>query len=354
MSSHLSLRPHAVVGATLLAVGLACTATPSAHAATWTACSGNWGGVDFTSISATTTNLVAVNRSFDGVQKRTWLKRTTAASCNFVVSKTDQVPGLTAIPASSGTTVVASSLPGKNLLSQRVIGKSVQGRDITAYLVGDPNATRTQMLLGSMHGDEPAGKQTLMALVNGPKISGVKIWVVPTMNPDGLVLHTRQNAHGVDLNGNFPVSWVSSTPGYRYYTGPKPLSEPESRAMLAFVQEIKPEFLVSIHQPLFCVDSEDVKSQPLHDALVGNLGLPSKWAGANKSGSRGTLTNTVNSTLPTAMITIEYGAAPSNQYIEYTARRGLVASVGGSYSAPLTPRSWTNVPKVKPLGALGR
>ena len=72
---------------------------------------------------------------------------------------------------------------GSNLISRQVIGHSVKGRPIVAYLVGDPTATRTGMALGNMHGDEPAVSRTAMAIVNGPRITGLKLWVVPHDEP---------------------------------------------------------------------------------------------------------------------------------------------------------------------------
>ena len=33
------------------------------------------------------------------------------------------------------------------------------------------------------------------------------LWIVPSLNPDGVASDTRGNAHGVDLNRNFPFGW---------------------------------------------------------------------------------------------------------------------------------------------------
>ena len=37
--------------------------------------------------------------------------------------------------------------------------------------------------------------------------TGVQVWTVRAVNPDGLARGTRQNVHGVDLNRNFPRRW---------------------------------------------------------------------------------------------------------------------------------------------------
>ena len=46
------------------------------------------------------------------------------------------------------------------VVERRVIGTSVRGRDIVAYRKGNPDAARTVLVLGQMHGDEPAGPVT--------------------------------------------------------------------------------------------------------------------------------------------------------------------------------------------------
>jgi protein MpaA len=81
--------------------------------------------------------------------------------------------------------------------------------------------------------------------------AGVHLWLVPAVNPDGLASGTRQNAHGVDLNRNWPVGWVpNGRPWDGYYSGPRPLSEPENRAMRAFILSARPALTIWYHQPL--------------------------------------------------------------------------------------------------------
>ena len=68
--------------------------------------------------------------------------------------------------------------------------------------------------------------------------AGVELWVIPNLNPDGVRCGTRGNAHGVDLNRNFPWHWQHltgvTTPG------PKPLSEPESKIAYRLILRVKP------------------------------------------------------------------------------------------------------------------
>lgn len=212
-----------------------------------------------------------------------------------------------------------------------MVGRSVQGRTIRAYLVGDPLASRTEMVIGNMHGNEPLSDDAAYAIINGPVVKGVKIWVIPSMNPDGLARFRRTNARGVDLNRNWPDHWTRNSRG-NYYSGPTPLSEPETRAVWAFVSWVKPQYLVSLHQPFAAIDDERVKSRALQKALSRNLGLPIRWTGRSKTVSRGTMVGHLNAKIPqTAAITVEFSASPSHAWLVGTARVGLVRSLGGSY-----------------------
>ena len=76
------------------------------------------------------------------------------------------------------------------------------------------------------------------------------MWSVISINPDGHALHTRKNAHGVDLNRNFPVGWSGAEPpSSGYYAGPHPFSEPESRALKRLATRIRPRVSIYWHQP---------------------------------------------------------------------------------------------------------
>jgi murein peptide amidase A len=131
-----------------------------------------------------------------------------------------------------------------------VIGRSVQGRPLVAYERGDRWAPAT-LVVGVIHGSEPAGLKVIAQLRRLPLPPGVHLWLVPTVNPDGLATGRRQNAHGVDLNRNWPASWThNGVPWDGYYSGPRPLSEPENRAMRALILRVKPKLTVWYHQPL--------------------------------------------------------------------------------------------------------
>jgi len=139
-----------------------------------------------------------------------------------------------------------------------VIGYSVEHRPIVALRIGPARATRSLLVVGSIAGDEPGGIAVIEALSSEHPINGVICWLIADMNPDGVARRTRVNADGVDLNRNFSFAWRPFAPyGNRYYPGPKALSEPESRAVAAFVGRIRPTIGIWLHQPYGLVDDSE-------------------------------------------------------------------------------------------------
>jgi protein MpaA len=133
------------------------------------------------------------------------------------------------------------------------LGHSVLGRAIIAQVLGPDSAPRKILLVGCIHGNECAGRAILSAVARLHVRPGVQLWLVQEMNPDGTAGDTRQNAHGVDLNRNFPFQWqpVSSP---TYYSGPHPASEPETRAAMQLILRIKPAVTIWYHQHEDLVD----------------------------------------------------------------------------------------------------
>jgi murein peptide amidase A len=137
-------------------------------------------------------------------------------------------------------------------LTGEVIGTSVQGRDIRLVRVGDPAAPRKVLVVGCIHGTERAGLPILKALRAAEPPAGVQLLLLDELNPDGCRAGTRGNAHGVDLNRNFPRDWHHL--GGVYYSGPRPSSEPETRAAEALILREKPSVQIWYHQHLNWVD----------------------------------------------------------------------------------------------------
>jgi murein peptide amidase A len=144
---------------------------------------------------------------------------------------------------------------GATAAQRELLGRSVQKRPITAVQVGDPAGTRVALVVGVIHGDERAGLRIVRSIKReasrqSAALADTQLWAVATVNPDGLRAHTRKNSHGVDLNRNFPYRWRGNVPhSSGYYPGPKPASEAETRAVMAFVRRIQPDLSIWYHQP---------------------------------------------------------------------------------------------------------
>ena len=223
--------------------------------------------------------------------------------------------------------IYSEQVEAQTVLGVRRIGTSVDDRPIRAYHLGDRDAKTTAVVLGSMHGNEKAGITVVDALRDGKPITGVDLWVIPTMNPDGVAASTRGNSRGVDLNRNFRHSWAPLTGSY--YSGTEPFSEPESRAFKRFVNRVDPKFIVSFHQPLYGVGKAGER-RPFVRKLSRGLGLPIK--AFNCTGEcHGTMTSWFNANHTGTAVTVEFGSSPSRTYLRGKAAAGTLAAVGGGH-----------------------
>ncbi len=135
------------------------------------------------------------------------------------------------------------------------LGRSVRGRPIFATELGDPDNEHAALVVGVIHGNEVAGQMIDQHLVSRPPPREALVWTVKELNPDGVAAGTRQNANGVDLNRNFPWRWRRlGARGDLQYSGPRPLSEPESRIARSLILRVRPRVTIWFHQPLGVVD----------------------------------------------------------------------------------------------------
>ncbi len=130
------------------------------------------------------------------------------------------------------------------------IGRSAGGRPLHAVRLhrpGEPVEWRL-LLVGQQHGDEPAGKEAMLDLVErvaadpGALPAGADVWLVPLANPDGAAAGLRRNGAGADLNRDHLL-----------------LDQPETRALHALARRIRPHLVVDGHE--FARDSSDYRDR---------------------------------------------------------------------------------------------
>ncbi|MFC6632155.1 murein tripeptide amidase MpaA [Microbulbifer taiwanensis] len=140
------------------------------------------------------------------------------------------------------------------------------------------------MLLAGTHGDEVAAVVALSCALRSLPPSLLRHHTILAVNPDGCQLGIRSNARGVDLNRNFATdNWDGSGNVYRWNseaeerdvrlsTGSTGGSEAETQALCQLIDRLQPAWVVSIHEPLACV--EDPDNSALGQRLSRSLQLP--------------------------------------------------------------------------------
>jgi hypothetical protein len=162
-------------------------------------------------------------------------------------------------PALASPSVEPNSITGEDTSNKQtapvvdlMLGSSTQGRPIDAVRIGD--GPRKLVVVGATHGwPERSTYDLALQLAayfraNPADVPhGVRLYIIPLLNPDGLALGTRQNANGVDLNRNMDTSadscpandWQQQTAGAYGVIGdiggPYPESEVESRLLRDFL-----------------------------------------------------------------------------------------------------------------------
>lgn len=176
------------------------------------------------------------------------------------VPPTASVPSAVFTPVQSGGPLIPASPAAPPTLQpdEILLGYSVQGRAITARRLG--NGSRVLLLVGGIHGGWEENTvlllhQLIAHFESHPEaiLPNMSLVFVPVANPDGLALGRteagRFNANGVDLNRNWPCDW-SAQAYWRSQTvnaGTEPFSEPETKALSAFILTLRPTAVLFYH-----------------------------------------------------------------------------------------------------------
>ena len=159
-----------------------------------------------------------------------------------------------------------------------VIGKSVSGRPIEAVHFTPPSYARQKpacILFGASHGDEPVTALMLERLADElvERPPGRDTWIVPCLNPDGVVGGSKNNAHDVDLNRSFAAKNWSAEHQSGYFPGAAPESEPEVRALVELIEKSNATRLIAVHATYRMVNW-DGRGKELADEMAALCGYP--------------------------------------------------------------------------------
>lgn len=180
---------------------------------------------------------------------------------------------------------------GQKLLAVKITADVSQDHDRPVFLLDAQHHAREVMtpeiakdaigVLASEYGTDPRVTAWLDA---------IEIWVVASVNPDGAMYvftvnnlwrKNRDPACAVDLNRNYGWNWnscggSSEECSNETYHGSGPESEPETQAMAALVDRIRPMFSLSYHSYgeylLYPYGCEDPGEMAVYDDLARGLG----------------------------------------------------------------------------------
>ncbi|MDO8604600.1 MAG: M14 family metallopeptidase [bacterium] len=191
------------------------------------------------------------------------------------------------------------------LVLHKIIGKSVQGRTINAYVYG--NGATHLLFVGGIHGGYEWNSvllayEAMDYLKKNPDAVPKKITVaiIPSANPDGLFKVVQKegrfsvadipttkliegtgrfNAHNVDLNRNFDCNWKpkSTWKNNVVSAGTSAFSEPEAQAIRDFVFDFSPDAVVFWHSKANAVYASECNN----GVLPKTLDIMNTYAGAS-------------------------------------------------------------------------
>ncbi len=208
------------------------------------------------------------------------------AALYFLLAATPAARPNTGKASSAQNAAGAAAAP----VNRFVYGKSGLGQELFCTGIAPEGDSRARLLLTyEVHGfedDYPRDGQTLVDIGNAviayfsgrrAALASCTLYVVPSANPDGLAYGTTaygkgrcQISLGVDINRDFAYSFTPIGSA-REHTLSAPFSAPESRALEALVQKIKPNAVIDTHGWY----NEFIGSEALDGPFRQNLGMQS-------------------------------------------------------------------------------
>jgi predicted deacylase len=236
------------------------------------------------------------------------------------------------------------------------VGRSVDQRDIVVQRFG--SGPTPVLIIGGLHtgvedNSRILAEQIATYLREQPQVvpANVTVYVVASANPDGTARKIRTNAHGVDLNRNWPSdNWTSTAchpqSGCRAgLGGVAPLSEPETHALYQLIVTLRPELTIAYHAAANVVEANEAGRAGDYGRLyAANAGYPyiEEWRAYTLTGQ---MIDAVEQRLGLAAMDVEMSRCCSVTPADFERNlRGVVAVLN---EAALAPPPATATPRVR-------
>lgn len=180
-------------------------------------------------------------------------------------------------------------IPRRDLPERFVFGQSIQGRDLLAQRIG--NGGTLILLVGGIHGGWESNTVTLVEELvayfeTTPEalLPGMSLLFVPSLNPDGLAmgqtLSGRFNANNVDLNRNWGCGWepVAVFQNQQVSPGIGPFSEPETLALAALINDVRPAVVLFYHSAANGVFAGNCPGSGVSEPMAAVVGRATDYA----------------------------------------------------------------------------
>ena len=239
-------------------------------------------------------------------------------------------------------------------------GTSVEGRPLAVQRIG--NGPVAVLLIGGLHtgvedNTRVLAEQLATYLREQPHVipANVSVYVVTTANPDGTARRIRTNAHGVDLNRNWPSdNWSARAchpqSGCRDgLGGVAPLSEPETRALYELIVALRPEVTIAYHAAANTVEANEAgRGDHYGRVYAGAAAYPytGEWGAYHLSGQ---MIDALEQRLGLAAMDVEMAKCCSVPRAEFDRNlNGLIALLTEAASAPPALPTATPTPRETP------
>jgi hypothetical protein len=138
-----------------------------------------------------------------------------------------------------------------SLINHLPVGYTVLGKPLGIYIIGNPQGAPVYVD-AAIHGMELLSAEALYYAIEKTVtedpygiLDNTCLIILPIVNLDSYKLSYptgRYNAHGVDLNRQFPINWEQTST-----SGPYPLSEPEAQTIDYIQKTFLPLWYMNLH-----------------------------------------------------------------------------------------------------------